>query len=382
MKHNAPIAYLRESQFYIVENVLLRKGQIARVIPGSEVPALAPPIAYLAKYIGIVVASERRLRGIGRRIGFCVVDCEELLAFCFINNDNGFIVISRGFLALAVGTSACLLSTEPFVRRSHLNIPILLTEENYKTYPRDENGYPIIENFEENTLFPMLFLAALSAAAIVLHEIAHFVNGHLSLRERQPEVFKSSIIRQAIEYDADCYAVTGLENFMLHMKRRGITVIDHPVARIELISIAAAIAFCSMGRQMVCPDDGWRQSESSHPPEPRRLASMIGIGGELLHRRGLPFDESFKRAGENTVMTVNAARLAFNHEKIDREAEIKELDARHEYLGDLIEGWAQVRPLLEPLKIGLGKLAPVQKRMTVEEAAFEANLRGKNDIKR
>lgn len=358
MRKNAPTAYLCENKFEEVESILIREHLIARIISRDEIPELDRPYNQLSQYIGTVIAHECRFRGIGQCIEFCLIDTSYVGALSFRSGVGGVIILTMGCLALSYCTAVSLLSTEPIIEKVGLNIPVALTEQDYLSFERDGRGFPLIREIDENQDHVMLELSRLTCAAVVLHEISHIINGHLHLVELHPELSRNSAVRQALEHDADCYSIVGLNNFTIFLKNRGAAVVEHPVERVLLCSAAAAIGFSSMGRQMIHPDQSWSQVSASHPPEPRRIASILGVGAEILLRMGLPFDESFRMAAELNILIVDAARLAFGHDKVDILTVKNEMDRRVEYLEEISQTWAKIRPILEPLKIGKGLLAP------------------------
>jgi hypothetical protein len=216
-------------------------------------------------------------------------------------------------------------------------------------------------------------LCQLAVRFLTAHELTHILHGHLRLKRIQGQSLclkerptlanqERSLESQTLEMDADSGAVLLTLNTVM-MPDEALSAEDgagwDPIHRNRtLITNLWCIAIYTLFRSFESVPV--KIEESSHPPPIRRALMAFGTFSALQQRdRPAESDESIQTSATRAMIEVERL-IAWIVDAPPDLGPIRGATVPDDYSSKLLNEWCRLRPLLEPLNRGKGKLAPAQ----------------------
>jgi hypothetical protein len=249
-----------------------------------------------------------------------------------------------------------------------------------ETYVWDPTGQTVPRPYRPKCSKRAEYATRLSNAAFYFfffHELGHVFNGHVdwlhanfgfhSLDERTAATIPglSTLDRQTLEMDADCFACQSLLLWILRVQRDPVT--ERPMVQDDFglgspIDIFFLCVFAIYSVFRIFSDEEITDEESilenEHPPAFFRQRYIWATLLEVNDKHGLIDQQAFLDCTSRAVTEVEHSFVRMTGRKPYQGLDLtraQQLSA--EILKKLLENWKVLRPNLEPLKRG-GNLAP------------------------
>lgn len=370
--------YVPDNSLGPVESLLLERGICGRVFTVDELTAFSHFDALLCGTIGRIIAFAQEFYRVSASIRVCLVELDDTEnAFASLLKSGEYVIVFfTGLFGRVARYSLQMVRTKPIVDLLALKtIASLIDRDNKKEFSRMPDGLPKLDGLG-NTDFENAFpLATGMVCATAMHEVAHVVNGHLLLISKlaSGELAESKEVWldreriktiEALEFDADCLSVSGLIAFLGGGKDipeafRDYVATRDSVFRFTLLSSSAIFLYDDL---FFSRDLSWATVPSSHSTARLRSLTVIATLARVLKdRHGYEAERAFDLLMP-VHMAIMACSVLLRDTPTDDASSILEREnkAHDAYRERILGRWAKLRPLLEPLKLSRGKLAPAQ----------------------
>lgn len=352
-----------------LEQQLLRRdaeANIVRWVSPEDKSTWAQSLSLVGRSVGRIIADVRRSFEVHSPIYHCLTVSPATQSSVFkLDHRTYAIAIHMGMLLRWQGAFRRLLLMPPIAEalgllpRPDLALPSQSELSRYTDFERLLT--PDTTDFTEAWTRTLgHFVGGLHLRLVVLHEVAHALNGHLRL----PSVMRRDpVVAHTLEMDADAFAVRMLTHVTLNSP---LPFEAEPMPSTEReqrrrLFFALIVVYLCFRQQERHDFDEVTSKAGAHPSGSMRLMMALDVVRQnwetSLSCAGLPFPD------ELVSITVDLCERAI-HQATGRQGKpdlapvhLVALEWARAYHASLAACWTRIRPELSALKIGCNQLA-------------------------
>ena len=365
--------YLPGNRFGDVEQIMIKKGIIGKIISHQDIYHFSPINAVLCNLADNIINFCKITWECKSNINICFIDSDQLSnAFCAKIKDRYVICYFSGLIGLQLRNCSIWPCTEAGKKFTGISNDLhdTITEQNYKNLPRYD-GIPDIITSKDPSIFKLL---CGTFGTVIFHEIGHILNGHLDfILSKNDFLYMDGIplfadeisslrTQNTLEFDADAFAAIGWLNMVQSTMNNRYSKApeflkfsaNNPEALAEFSLVCSFLMF--LGDDAIPHRDSeyYTFNNTHSSSDIRSWCTQLTIAEFLRHHQ--LSDNPYKKIVEFYFGMLSAAVLITGNSVTDMP---KIMDYYLSYLNQIWPRWATLRDTLQLIKPSKrGNLAP------------------------